>query len=223
MTTQEFQALLLGGLEARRSLIEDSNGQWTIKGFIDSDTNLYTISTDTKVLSKIQLFPGLVEIANVNNMKLELAKHQNHYPDCTFIDSEGNRFAVDIKSTYIKDRNTCNGFTLGAYEGYFRNRTGVKNILYPYNSYKAHLVLGILYERFPISEREVFSLNDIDNVNSAVGNFHFLLHEKYRLATRRPGSGNTKNIGGIKNIPRLLAGNGEFSSVEEFDQYWMNY
>ena len=226
MTKNEFRAILLGGLEAQKHLIQDEMGQWTVKGFIDNKSNLYTISTDTKVLSKIleiQLFPALVEIARVYKMKLELASHQNHYPDCTFVDSEGNRFAVDIKSTYMTSLNTCNGFTLGSYTGYFRNRASTKNILYPYSTYKAHFVLGILYKRNIITEREMYNINDMGNIPSAVGDFIFILHEKYKLATKLAGSGNTKNIGGVKNIQRLINGQGDFESEDEFDRYWMNY
>ena len=55
-------------------------------------------------------------------MQLKLTKEQNFYPDITFIDSEGNRYAVDIKSSYRKAPNRINGMTLGAFTGYFRNR-----------------------------------------------------------------------------------------------------
>jgi len=40
----------------------DSEGNWTVKGFIDISKNIYNISTDTKVISKlpeIMLFPRI--------------------------------------------------------------------------------------------------------------------------------------------------------------------
>lgn len=45
------------------SITED--GHWTIKGFIDTFQNVYTVSLDTKVISKvleIYLFPKIVEL-----------------------------------------------------------------------------------------------------------------------------------------------------------------
>jgi len=40
--------------------VSTNGGDWSIKGFIDVDQNVYTISSDTKIISKIleiQLFP----------------------------------------------------------------------------------------------------------------------------------------------------------------------
>jgi hypothetical protein len=57
-------------------------------------------------------------------------------------------------------------------------------------------------------------------------NFDFiLLQEKWKIASDRPGSGNTKNIGSIKNIQKLKEGEGSFSKVGEnvFDDYWTNF
>ncbi len=43
--------------------VEIPNGQWTIKGFLDVFQNIYTISADTKIVSKIleiHIFPIFV-------------------------------------------------------------------------------------------------------------------------------------------------------------------
>jgi len=55
--------------------------------------------------------------------------------------------------------------------------------------------------------------------------FTFLLQEKWRLASDRTGSGNTKNIGSVRNIDALVSGNGTFAphGRQVFDDYWMNY
>ncbi len=42
------------------------DGQWTVKGFIDIYRNVYTISTDTKIISKIleiHIFPLIIKFA----------------------------------------------------------------------------------------------------------------------------------------------------------------
>lgn len=51
------------------------------------------------------------------------------------------------------------------------------------------------------------------------------MQEKWRIASDKTGSGNTKNIGSIKNIDDLVNGNGSFAPQGEqvFDHYWMNY
>ena len=64
------------------------NGAWTVKGFIDIFRNVYTISSDTKIVSKIlelHLFPHFLSFADTIGYEIELAKHQNYYPDLTFI------------------------------------------------------------------------------------------------------------------------------------------
>jgi hypothetical protein len=55
-------------------------GEWTVKGFIDLFKDIYTISSDTKVVSKIlefHLFPHFLEFARSIGYSLELATHQN--------------------------------------------------------------------------------------------------------------------------------------------------
>lgn len=55
--------------------------------------------------------------------------------------------------------------------------------------------------------------------------FTIFVQYKWRIANDIPGSGNTRNIGGITNIQDLLNGNGPFSTLGEdvFDDYWMGY
>ena len=54
----------------------------------------------------------------------------------------------------------------------------------------------------------------------------FCVHsEKWRIASDKPGSGNTANIGSIQNVNDILAGNGVFAKAGEkiFDDYWANF
>ena len=78
-----------------------------------------------------------MEFGKANELKIELSPQQNFYPDLTFIDRFGHRFAVDVKSTYRINDTDVNGMTLGAFTGYFRNRTSSKNTLYPYGEYSS--------------------------------------------------------------------------------------
>lgn len=95
--------------------VSTDTGDWVVKGFIDIAKNIYTISLDTKVISKIMellLFPQLVTFARKHNLKMLMAEYQNSYPDITFVDGDGHRFALDIKTTYRIDDKKVNGMTL---------------------------------------------------------------------------------------------------------------
>jgi Restriction endonuclease EcoRV len=139
-------------------VVSSKNGEWTVKGFIDIYKNIYTISIDTKVISKIvelMIFPIIVQFANENNYTIRLASHQNHYPDITLIEkTTGEKIALDLKSTYRIDKNKVNGMTLGAFTGYFRNRDSNKNTTFSYNEYSKHYILGIIYSKTEIFNAE---------------------------------------------------------------------
>lgn len=230
MTKNVFISKLQDAVQSFAPFVSTKDGQWAVKGFIDVYKHIYTISTDTKVVSKIielYIFPLLYKFAQDNELKLELTKEQNFYPDITFIDNEGNRFAVDIKSSYRKNSTRINGMTLGAFTGYFRNRQSNKNVTYPYSSYKAHIVLGIIYSENDnsIDERKSYELSNLDEIISVVKDITFFVQEKWKIAIDRPGSGNTKNIGSVSSISDLINGNGPFAELGEniFDDYWTNY
>ena len=210
--------------------VSTEQGDWVVKGFIDIAKNIYTISVDTKVISKIMellIFPSICAFAERNKFKIILSKEQNFYPDITFVDKNGYKYAIDIKSTYRKDEKTVNGMTLGAFTGYFRDRKSTKNITFPYDEYVGHFVLGIIYSRADevVDERKIYGLDDLQNIVSVVKDFEFFVQEKYKVAIDRPGSGNTKNIGGVTQIEQLKNGNGPFAKLGEdlFNDYWMYY
>lgn len=126
----EFEnALNIFVAELKQYLATDT-GDWTIKGFIDVYKNIYTISPDTKIVSKIleiHIFPELLRFAEVARYKLILAEQQNYYPDLTFIhkDDDKIKFAVDIKTTFRRNKTTA-GFTLGSHGSYFKERDKAK-------------------------------------------------------------------------------------------------
>ncbi|HUD22041.1 MAG TPA: type II restriction endonuclease, partial [Acidobacteriaceae bacterium] len=137
MTSEEFLAQLQAHAETFAKAVATNEGQWIVKGFIDVHRRIFTISVDTKLVSKVLellLFPMFVEFAKKHGLDVELSPQQNFYPDLTFKDPRtGTLFAVDIKSTYRKNETDVNGMTLGAFTGYFRKRDTSKNTLYPYN------------------------------------------------------------------------------------------
>lgn len=227
------------------SYVSDADGQWTVKGFIDIFKNVYTISSDTKIISKIleiHLFPKILQFAQNNGYSIVLAECQNWYPDLSFVKKSDSRvkFAVDLKTTY-RDPDYpghVNGFTLGSHGAYFKERTSTKNIQFPYADYSGHFCLGIIYTRADatdLDETEVLRVSDLDtftaaapapryrvksvdnlrSIASVVRDFQFFVCEKWRLASDKQGSGNTANIGSITCIEDILAGNGVFARLGE--------
>src|SRR3990167_7379011 len=167
-------AKALGDLVRRmRKYVSAENGDWTVKGFIDIYRNIYTISSDTKIVSKIleiHLFPQILQFAQEQGYSIVLAEHQNWYPDLSFVCLADQRikFAVDLKTTY-RDPDCpghVNGFTLGSHGAYFKDRTSTKNIQFPYGEYSGHFCLGIIYSRADgkdVDEIEIIKVKELDD------------------------------------------------------------
>ena len=117
--------------------------------------------------------------------------------------------------------------TLGTYSGYFRDRNSINKCHYPYSEYSAHLVLGVIYTQIEVSpdQKAIFTIDDIEKIESVVKDFKFFVQPKYKIASDIPGSGNTKNIGSLKEIEKLINGDGVFAKLGEaiFDDYWIFY
>jgi hypothetical protein len=225
--------------------VSTDNGDWTIKGFIDVYKNIYTISSDTKIVSKIleiHIFPQILQFAESIDYKIILAEKQNWYPDLTFVykKNEDVKFALDIKTTFRRNDKTA-GFTLGSHGGYFKERDKDKNIQFPYNQYTGHYCLGVIYTRTDLSDdlseteifqvqelleeyekpiknvgvREVTTVKNLKSITSVIKDFDFFAAEKWKIASDKQGSGNTANIGSIFDIADLKNENGIFSQLGE--------
>jgi hypothetical protein len=234
MKKEQFIDKLKDFVKSLTGYVSTQSKDWNIKGFIDTEQNIYTISQDTKIISKlleIQLFPKFEEFANTNGFEIVLAEKQNWYPDMSFVSKKDNsiKYALDIKTTYrLKThKGFCNGFTLGSHGAYFRDRTSNKNVQFPYGEYKAHICLGILYTRTletDIDETVIVPIQQLQNINSVIKDIEFFVVEKWKIASDKSGSGNTANIGSINCIEDILIGNGVFANLGEhiFDEYWIN-
>lgn len=234
MTKTAFEKVLKELAATLSSHVSTKDGQWAVKGFIDAYRNVYTISSDTKIVSKIleiHLFPQLLAFAGKHGFAVVLAEHQNYYPDISFVlkKDESVKFAVDFKTTYRNPDKPwlCNGFTLGSHGKYFEDRTCKKNIQFPYGSYAGHFCLGIIYDRAEgatIDETKCTPVEQMHSITSVISNIQFFVVEKWKIASDKAGSGNTANIGSIKKIDAIIAGAGVFSKLGEkwFDDYWMN-
>ncbi len=231
MDKATFEQLIRSAIPSFLSAISTQEGKWIVRGVIDLTRRVMPLPSDTKVISKIiemAILPKLQQISDQNGLAGEFSAYQNHYPDLTLTHTDsGIRFAIDIKSTYRISSSRVNGMTLGTYTGYFRERDSLKNIRYPYNSYHGHYVLGVIYSRRSLTEknRRNYAVEDIEQIPPLVEDFQIFFHEKYRIASDTPGSGNTRNIGSVVEVEALMQGRGPFADLGEaiFDDYWMNY
>jgi len=231
----KFRASLKAFVANLTKHVSTEDDQWAVKGFIDVYRNVYTISADTKIVSKIleiHLFPKILEFARTIGFKLVLTDHQNYYPDISFVSEAGPdlKFALDLKTTYRLESKPefCNGFTLGSHGEYFTNRQSRKNIQFPYSEFAGHYCLGAIYTRATtdkLVETRVRKVDELRSIVSVVRDFQFFVCEKWEIASDRSGSGNTANIGSITRIADILNGNGMFKNLGEkwFDEYWINY
>ena len=147
--TENFRQELTEFFDKFQKAIADDDGEWVVKGFIDIYKNIYTISVDTKVASKIielMIFPVLADFSQKHGYEMVLSEHQNHYPDITFIATDGTKIALDLKSTYRTNGTRVNGFTLGAFTGYFRQRDSTKNVLFHMNNMSLILYLALFIQ-----------------------------------------------------------------------------
>jgi len=242
---EKFEKALNEFVKELKTYVSTDTGEWTVKGFIDIYKNIYTISSDTKIVSKIleiHIFPEILKFAEKYGYNIILAEHQNWYPDLTIIDKVNSdaKFALDLKTTFRRNSKTA-GFTLGSHGAYFKERDKSKNIQFPYNQYLGHYCLGIVYTREDfeddlaetevyevqelqeeygenndtIKDRKVTNVANLKSITSVIKDFDFFAVEKWKIASDRRGSGNTANIGSINDIKDLKAGNGVFSKLGE--------
>ena len=172
----------------------------------------YKLGNDSKIISKIYeiiIIEKLKILLNAKEYKYLENDIQNKYPDFIIISKiqKERYYAVDIKSTYLKKNTQINGFTLGTYKGYFKDRNSLRSIVKPYNNFIKHFCICIIYDR----------------VGSKIPVKHIIIREKWEIARNGSGSGNTCNIGSIKLLSDILNNKSYFSSEDEFNKFWLNY
>lgn len=179
----------------------------SMKFMINGDD--FDIGMDSKLVSKmieIYVCKFIAKSCRIKNVKCVINACQNSYPDCiVYIDNDA--YAIDIKTTYLVSKTRINGFTLGTYLGYFRDQKSTKNCVMPYESFKSHICICVIYER----------------VDPGIVVKYTIPIEKWKLASRKPGSGNTKNIGSITKLQDILQAKTQFVDDNEFHTYWKSF
>lgn len=201
---------------------------WEVQGFLDSNSYVHPIDSDTKVISTVferMAAPAIRSIARDHGYTVELA-NQTTYPDFTLTNlALRHRIALDIKTTYTRPRMV---FTLGGYNSFLRNQT--KNILYPYNTYGDHWVLGFVYRQLAHhTEYDLENLPKAGQISCPYKVEAMFIREKHELCGLRAGSGNTKNIGsfvGMKpdDFTHVVGPFAAFTQAKQAcDFFWANY
>ena len=119
---------------------------------------------------------------------------------------------MDIKTGRRVGNRT--GFTLGSYAGYFRkpDKKLCCGGAFCYNDFNEHWDICFIYD-----------WNKDSDTLHMISNVQVIVQEKWRLASKTTGTGTTTAIGSIKEINRIISGNGDFRSEKEFLRYWKNY
>jgi hypothetical protein len=208
--------------------------EWDLVGIITKSSKVFTLSYDSKILSgifEILTEPIVQKVADNNGLILKKGV-QNQYPEFTLYNEAKSyeKIAVDMKSTY-RQRNVGGdvkgfSFTLGSYRSYLQDPKGTKGILFPYDEYKEHWVIGFVYDRNPGCKNvEITDIIRAATLQAPYTNIEFFVQEKHKIAGKTPGSGNTTNIGSIKrkSIDDFINGDGPFQTKKEFENYWKTF
>ena len=163
---------------------------FNVTGLLLGGLNVLTLGSDSKLIGRIfELLSTevLMGICKDNNWILEETESQTVYPDFTIIKENGEKIAVDIKTTYRKyNRNGETlrySFTLGSYASFLRNN--IKNIAYPYDQYAKHYVIGFVYDRNPKSKAgQMININE-QKIEPPFTNVEYFIQEKYKSTVIR--------------------------------------
>ena len=190
--------------------------KWNFVGILDADKKLHPIP---KNLNFQALFEKLVieklteKLTEDHGIKVICPSGIRAYPDIILESGKlGNKtIAVDVKTGRRNGNQTH--FTLGSYAGYFKNPDRkMAGCVLPYNSFSEHWAVCFIYDWNPDND----SLNMISNIQIVV-------QEKWKLASKRTGTGTTTAIGSIREISKIVKSEGDFKSEREFLDYWRNY
>lgn len=218
-------------MEALRVALSARTGFYEVCGIVDRDRRVYPLGSDTKVLSTIfELIarPVIIQLAEERGLNVVEPESQNHYPDFTVLknSTDKKKVAIDVKTTYRKPNGTFT-YTLGGYTSFIREGNESKNIVFPFNEYVEHWVIGFVYDRIASkksADSHIFDVSEIQDIPLPFSNVEFFVQEKWRISSDRAGSGNTTNIGSITApLEDFQAGNGVFESEDEFLAYWRGY
>lgn len=213
--TQDFEKKLDTFVELLKNYVSTETGEWTVKGFIDVYKNIYTISSDTKIVSKIleiHVFPALLKFADDAGYKIVLAEHQNWYPDLTLVHrkNESIKFALSLRTTSYKN-GIAAAFSLPNPKSYSDEK---RNSQYPFFHYAGHYCLGTL-----------FTAAEFTDTGLTIKGLNFFVAPLWKIASEKPYRTGNDFVASVRRVKDLKGGQGDFSGLSErvFFEYWLNY
>ena len=117
MTKERFIQLLREAITDFAPAISCADGSWAVKGFIDIHKTIYTISTDTKIVSKIlelYIFPKILDFANRNELEIELTKETEFLSRHHFQGQERQSVCRRFEEQLSEDGNSYQRYDIGS-------------------------------------------------------------------------------------------------------------
>jgi hypothetical protein len=190
--------------------------KFDVQGIILNDGTIQPLPSESALVGKvleISIKHHLERKLLQGNVRVAPASSDRTYPDFTLWGPAlGNRkFAVDMKCARRGDSglSTRSAISIGTFNAkYFRTPDiKVGNIMAPYSSFDAHLAIVALY----------------DYQGATAKNVELLVVEKWRVARRKRASTTRAYIAAVSQIDLLRSERGEFTSEEEFNEFWRSY
>jgi len=195
--------------------------EWDYTGILKQSGDTIPIPATSTCVTAIFETDAVEELKGLTDeMGAEIVEpdHTRQYPDVTLRGGEfgSNLIALDIKTARRNHNNAdkLDGpMTLGSYAGYFQNPHEESPwTKYPYGQYDEHWILCFAH----YWDDDEDSLGMVSGVEPIIG-------EKWTLASEKTGTGTTNHIASVRSIPDLKAGNGDFDSEEEFEEFGRSY
>lgn len=195
--------------------------EWDFTGVLKSNGETIPVpptSTCVTAIFETDAIEKLKSLTDELGVEIIEPDHSRQYPDATLRGGVfgSNLIALDVKTarkSHTNEDRLDSPMTLGSYAGYFQNPHEESPwTRFPYGKYDEHWILCFAH----YWDGEAGSEDMVSGVET-------IIDQKWSLASRTTGTGTTNHIGSIKSIPDLQAGNGDFDTEEEFEEYWRSY
>jgi hypothetical protein len=195
--------------------------EWNYEGVLKQNGDVIPVpatSTCVTAIFETDSVEELRDLTDEYDIEIIEPEHSRQYPDVTLTGGAlgSHRIALDIKTarrSHTNDDKLDGPMTLGSYAGYFQNPYEESPwTKFPYGTYDEHWILCFAH----YWDEDGDSLNMVSGTETIIG-------EKWTLASKQTGTGTTNHMASVRNISDLNAGDGDFDSEEEFEEYWRSY
>jgi hypothetical protein len=189
-----------------------------LEGQLAEGGHLLPLPTEPAALAN-QLEIGIVDhvLRRVGELEGAEARRgtERGYPDIEIFGPAfgGRPYAVEVKVARLASsgRRTQSRITLYTGNTYFRYpQLQWPGTFRPFQDYAQHLDILAVYRFAP-------------EYRARVSDLELIVHEAWRIASRRRSSTTRKYIGAVQDLQALRDGAGEFDNAEEFYRYWRSY